>query len=113
MSLRWDLRQILAAKCGISTASALQRLLADAGVTLSLESTSALLRSSPKAIRFRTIQALCTATTLNLSDFCEVSPDRAGPQVAPGPLYHCKGAGKAAPYFPSPRKFFVPRRSKG
>lgn len=113
MSFRWDLRQVLEAKCGISTARALQRLLADAGVTLSLESTSALLRSSPRAIRFRTMQALCTATRLNLSDFCEISPDCAGPQVVPGALYHCKGAGKAAPHFPSPRKFYLPRKLKG
>ena len=114
MPFRWELRQVLAAKCGVTSATALQNLLAESEVTLSLESTSSLLRSAPKAIRFRTMQALCTATGLKLSDFCEILPEHAGQQNSPGPLYPgCKSAGKSAPHFPSPRNFFVPRRSKG
>jgi DNA-binding Xre family transcriptional regulator len=114
MAFRWELQQVLAARCGIATATALQKLMAEAGVTLSLESTSALLRSSPMAIRFRTMQALCNATRLKLSDFCEVSPEEVDQQNAPTPLYRSrKPADRSALEFPSPRTFYVRGNSKG
>ena len=88
MAVQWTLRKWLAAERGIYRATDLQRLILEqTGVHLSVQSVSSLMIRPPKAIRFRTIQPLCTALRCQLSDFCVVLPDepQAGerPDVAP------------------------------
>ena|SRR5579872_2090074 len=115
MARSWTLRQVLAERNGIATATALQRLLASkAGVKLSLQSTSVLLKACPGSIRFQTMQAVCNATGLKLSDFCEILPDCSEQQNTPRPLYpNRKPVRQSALEFPSPRDFCAARKSKG
>src|SRR5947209_20022423 len=76
MPVSWNLKKWLAVEHDIYRPSELQTLLAEkAGVQLSLQAVSTLLKSKPNALRLQTIQALCNALQCNLSDFCEVSPD--------------------------------------
>jgi DNA-binding Xre family transcriptional regulator len=114
MACNWKLRAVLADKCGIGSATALKkRLEKSAGVKLSLQSVSVLLKKRPDAIRFQTIQALCNATDLKLSDFCEVLPEVLEPCFAPKSLYgrgqQSKPAGQG---FPAPRDFYKPKRQE-
>lgn len=115
MSHQWTLRAVLAEKCGIHSATALKaRLEANAGVQLSLQSLTVLLNTSPNAIRFQTIQAVCTATGLRLSDFCEVLPDAPVAGTSPKRLYHSRSAERPTKLeFPSPRDFYGKRHLKG
>ncbi len=115
MARSWTLRQVVADRCGKATATALQRLLASkAGVKLSLQSTSLLLKACPGSIRFQTMQAVCNATGLKLSDFCEILPDCSEQQSPPKPLYpNRKPVQRSALQFPSPRNFSAARKSKG
>lgn len=77
MPLRWNLRLYLANHHGIFRATELQVLLKEkAGVHLSLQSVSTLMKDSPSAMRVQTIQAICNALGCKLSDFCEVLPDK-------------------------------------
>ncbi len=115
MSHQWTLRAVLAEKCGIHSATALKaRLEAKAGVQLSLQSLTVLLNTSPNAIRFQTIQAVCTATGLRLSDFCEVLPDPPAAGASPRRLYHTRSADRPPQLeFPSPRALHGKRHWKG
>jgi DNA-binding Xre family transcriptional regulator len=116
MALTWKLREVLADRCGIHSATALGKLLeGTAGVKMSLESLSQQINGHPAAVRFQTIQAICTATGLKLSDFCEVSPDAPAICNTAKPLYSVtRKSGKARILgFPSPRDFYQPKRLKG
>jgi LacI family transcriptional regulator len=77
MPVRWHLKQWLASNRQIYRPSDLQALLEEkGGVQLSWQAVSALLNNEPGALRLSTIQALCNALNCNLSDFCDVLPDR-------------------------------------
>src|SRR5579883_1462994 len=77
MPVRWNLKQWLASNRQIYRPADLQALLEEkGGVQLSWQAVSALLNNEPGALRLSTIQALCNALNCNLSDFCDVLPDR-------------------------------------
>lgn len=115
MSHKWTLRAVLAERCGIHSATALKaRLETNAGVKLSLQSLTVLLNKSPNAIRFQTIQAVCTATGLSLSDFCEVLPDAPVAGNPPARIYGSRSSGRATKLqFPPPRAFYGKKHLKG
>src|SRR5436853_3280625 len=97
MPVAWNLKKWLAVEHDIYRPSELQTVLAEkANVRLSLQAVSTLLNSKPSALRLQTIQALCNALQCNLSDFCEVLPDRSngqqefGTRTTPVGLYSAK-----------------------
>ena len=115
MPIVWNLKKWLAVERDIYRPSELQAVLAEkAGVQLSLQAISALIKGKPTALRLQTIQALCNALDCRLSDFCDVLPDEAKEQqkqrkVAGGPpvrLYGGKESSKPhqSP-FPDPHQY--------
>lgn len=75
MPIQWTLKKWLATERDIYRPSELQILLREkAGVKLSLQAVSALVNSTPKALRLRTMEALCDTLDCKLSDFCQVLP---------------------------------------
>ena len=115
MACTWKLRAVLADRCGITSATALKaRLEVTAGVKLSLQSVAILFNRSPNAIRFQTMQALCDATGLQLSDFCEVVPDAPVVCKPAKPLYRSRRSGnELTKGFPSPRAFYGSKPFEG
>ncbi len=112
MAITWKLRKVLAEKCGVGSATALQALLEkNAGVKLSLQSLTVPLNRTPKAIRFQTMQAVCNATGLKLSEFCEVVPEVMVARPLPKPLYHSRKPAIELG-FPSPRDYYGMERLK-
>lgn len=76
MALIWDFRIWLAQEYEIFSPAQLQKVLVErAGVKLSLQALSNLMKSRPGAIRFQTMQAICNALNCRLSDFCQMTPD--------------------------------------
>ncbi len=72
----WNFRVWLAKERGIFSPAQLQKVLVErAGVRLSLQALSSLMKSRPEAIRFQTMQAICNALNCRLSDFCQMTPD--------------------------------------
>lgn len=75
MPVVWNLRKWLAVNRDIYRPVDLQRLLAEkAGVQLSLQAVSALMQSTPSAIRIATLEALCAALDCKASEFFDVLP---------------------------------------
>jgi DNA-binding Xre family transcriptional regulator len=78
MPVIWTLKKWLAVERDIYRSVELQALLAEkAGVRLSLQAVSALIKGTSNALRLQTIQALCNALECELHDFCRVLPDSA------------------------------------
>jgi putative transcriptional regulator len=97
MPLVWNLRKWLAVNRDIYRPVDLQKLIAEkAGVHLSLQAISALMQSTPSAVRIATLEALCTALDCKASDFFDVLPPNPQEQQkrvageAPTPLYGAK-----------------------
>jgi DNA-binding Xre family transcriptional regulator len=113
----WNFRVWLAKEHEIFSPTQLQKVLVErAGVRLSLQALSSLMKSRPGAIRFQTMQAICTALNCRLSDFCQMTPDaqfgrpNAGdPKRLYGPL--TKDAGKEGMY-PDPSEYFPVRQRR-
>lgn len=118
MPLIWNLRKWLAVERNIYRPSDLQALLAQkAGVRLSLQSVSTLMKDNPSALRIQTIQALCNALDCRLSDFCDVVQDTAKEQelkkavgMEPARLYGTKKSEGKEESFPDPHNYL--KRSK-
>lgn len=114
MPVIWNLRKWLAVEHNIYRPSELQLLLAQkAGVRLSLQSISTLMKEKPSALRLQTIQAICNALNCRLSDFCDVVQDTAKDQelkkvvgLEPARLYGTKSRPEGGEEsFPSPRDY--------
>src|SRR6266536_5298579 len=75
MPLVWNLRKWLAVNRDIYRPVDLQKLIAEkAGVHLSLQAVSALMQSTPSALRIATLEVLCTALECKASEFFDVLP---------------------------------------
>ncbi len=82
MPLVWNLRKWLAVNRDIYRPVDLQKLIAEkAGVQLSLQAISALMQSTPSALRIATLEALCTALDCKASDFFDVLPPSSQEQL--------------------------------
>ncbi len=114
MPVVWNLKRWLAINRNIFRASELQALIEEkTGVSISIQSVSALVNGEPNAVRFQTMQVICNALECKLSDFFDIEPDAATVQKqrrkaiggTPARLY----GGKASPkrptsIFPSPQE---------
>ncbi len=116
MPVEWKLKKWLAVERDIYRPFELKALLAEkAGVYLSSQAVSALMNSTPSALRIPTLQALCTALDCKLSDFFEIYPETVAEQKhkkvvgdEPARLYGKeKGSVESSetPSFPSPRAY--------
>src|SRR5215216_4353472 len=76
MPINWKLRELLKERGGKSAAKISKIVLEQTGYQLSTQAVCDLLRQ-PKMIRLETIQALCDAFYIRLSDFLEVLPSAA------------------------------------
>jgi DNA-binding Xre family transcriptional regulator len=121
MPLVWNLRKWLAVNRDIYRPVDLQKLIAEkAGVHLSLQAVSALMKSHPSTLRIATLEVLCTALECKASEFFDVLP--AGPLEeksklkvagdAPTPLYGVREpeSQQASP-FPDPYQYKGIQRS--
>ena len=77
MPINWKLRELLKERGGNSAAKISKILLEQTGYQLSTQAVCDLLKRQPKMIRLETIQALCDAFYIRLSDFLEVLPSAA------------------------------------
>jgi len=76
MAVVWNFRMWLAKEHEIFSPAQLQKVMIEhAGVKLSLQALSSLMKNRPGAIRFQTMQAICNALNCRLSDFCQMTPD--------------------------------------
>lgn len=76
MPVQWNLKKWLVVNRNIYRPTELRTLLHEkSDIQLSLQAVSALINSTPSALRLSTIQALCDALDCKLSDFCEVLPN--------------------------------------
>lgn len=76
MSVRWKLKERLALKHQLYTLADIQRMIEEkTGVRWSLETISQLVNKTPKALRLKTLQTICSAFQCQLSDICEILPD--------------------------------------
>lgn len=73
MPTNWKLRELLKER-GIKSASEISRRLEEIGYQLSIQAVCDLLNRPPKMIRLETIQAICNAFYIPLSEFLEVLP---------------------------------------
>jgi DNA-binding Xre family transcriptional regulator len=73
MPTSWKLRELLKER-GIKSASEISRSLEEIGYQLSIQAVCDLLNRPPKMIRLETIQAICNAFYIPLSEFLEVLP---------------------------------------
>lgn len=90
MPTQWKLRELLKER-GVKSASEISRSLEEIGHQLSVQAVCDLLNRQPKMIRLETIQAICDAFYIPLSEFLEVLPMASQkPQKKTGTL---KGAG--------------------
>jgi putative transcriptional regulator len=76
MPINWKLRELLKERGG-NNAAEISRILEQTGYQLSTQAVCDLLNRQPKMIRLETIQALCDAFYIRLSDFLEVLPSAA------------------------------------
>jgi DNA-binding Xre family transcriptional regulator len=119
MPLVWNLRKWLAVNRDIYRPVDLQKLIAEkAGVQLSLQAISALMQSTPSAVRIATLEALCTALDCKASDFFDVLPPSLQEQQkrvagdAPTRLYGAKEPEQPPESpFPDPYQYKGTRRS--
>jgi DNA-binding Xre family transcriptional regulator len=77
MPINWKLRELLKERGGNSAAKIRKIVLEQTGYQLSTQAVCDLLKRQPKMIRLETIQALCDAFYIRLSDFLEVLPSAA------------------------------------
>jgi putative transcriptional regulator len=73
MPTNWKLRELLKER-GIKSASEISRSLEEIGYQLSVQAVCDLLNRQPKMIRLETIEAICNAFYIPLSEFLEVLP---------------------------------------
>jgi len=77
MPVNWKLRELLKERGGNSAAKISRIVLEQTDHQLSTQAVCDLLKRQPKMIRLETIQALCDAFYIRLSDFLEVLPSAA------------------------------------
>ena len=73
MPTKWKLRELLKER-GVKSASEISRSLEEIGHQLSVQAVCDLLNRQPKMIRLETIEAICDAFYIPLSEFLEVLP---------------------------------------
>ena len=73
MPTKWRLRELLKER-GVKSASEISRSLEEIGHQLSVQAVCDLLNRQPKMIRLETIEAICNAFYIPLSEFLEVLP---------------------------------------
>ena len=73
MPTKWKLRELLKER-GVKSASEISRSLEESGHQLSVQAVCDLLNRQPKMIRLDTIEAICNAFYIPLSEFLEVLP---------------------------------------
>ena len=73
MPTNWRLRELLKER-GVKSASEISRSLEEIGHQLSVQAVCDLLNRQPKMIRLETIEAICNAFYIPLSEFLEVLP---------------------------------------
>ena len=73
MPTKWRLRELLKER-GVKSASEISRSLEEIGHQLSVQAVCDLLNRPPKMIRLETIEAICNAFYIPLSEFLEVLP---------------------------------------
>lgn len=73
MPTKWKLRELLKER-GVKSASEISRSLEEIGHQLSVQAVCDLLNRPPKMIRLETIEAICNAFYIPLSEFLEVLP---------------------------------------
>lgn len=73
MPTNWKLRELLKER-GVKSASEISRSLEEIGYQLSVQAVCDLLNRPPKMIRLETIEAICNAFYIPLSEFLEVLP---------------------------------------
>lgn len=73
MPTKWKLRELLKER-GVKSASEISSGLEEIGYQLSVQAVCDLLNRSPKMIRLETIEAICNAFYIPLSEFLEVLP---------------------------------------
>ena len=73
MPTNWKLRELLKER-GVKSASEISRSLEEIGYQLSVQAVCDLLNRQPKMIRLETIEAICNAFYIPLSEFLEVLP---------------------------------------
>ena len=73
MPTQWRLRELLKER-GVKSASEISRSLEEIGHQLSVQAACDLLNRQPKMIRLETIEAICNAFYIPLSEFLEVLP---------------------------------------
>src|SRR5215210_2325366 len=73
MPTKWKLRELLKER-GVKSASEISRSLEEIGHQLSVQAVCDLLNRQPKMIRLETIEAICNAFYIPLSEFLEVRP---------------------------------------
>jgi DNA-binding Xre family transcriptional regulator len=73
MPTNWKLRELLKQR-GVKSASEISRSLQEIGYQLSVQAVCDLLNRPPKMIRLETIEAICNAFYIPLSQFLEVLP---------------------------------------
>ena len=73
MPTKWKLRELLKER-GVKSASEISRSLEEIGYQLSVQAVCDLLNRPPKMIRLETIEAICNAFYIPLSQFLEVLP---------------------------------------
>ena len=73
MPTKWKLRELLKER-GVKSASEISRSLEEIGHQLSIQAVCDLLNRPPKMIRLETIEAICNAFYIPLSEFLEVLP---------------------------------------
>ena len=77
MPINWKLRELLKERGGNNAAEISRIVLDQTDYQLSIQAVCNLLNAQPKMIRLETIQALCDAFYIRLSDFLEVLPSAA------------------------------------
>src|SRR5215212_862728 len=73
MPTKWKLRELLKER-GVKSASEISRSLEEIGHQLSVQAVCDLLNRQPKMLRLETIEAICNAFYIPLSEFLEVLP---------------------------------------
>ncbi|MBI3535673.1 MAG: helix-turn-helix transcriptional regulator [Deltaproteobacteria bacterium] len=77
MAIHWRLKTYLATQHGIYRATQLQKLIAKkTGILISLQNLCNYLKEKPKAIKFKTLEILCTALECEFKEFLEVIPSQ-------------------------------------
>ncbi len=121
MPTKWRLRELLKER-GVKSASEVSRSLEEIGHQLSVQAVCDLLNRQPKMIRLETIEAICNAFYIPLSEFLEVLPmasqkpqkkTRTRQLPSDESAQRARGVGPSlrtldyAGFYPDARKFFI------